>query len=353
MRVLVVDDDQTTLNIVAAVARRAGAGETCCFSTPLAALAWLEQHTPDMILLDQLMPEVDGLELLRRIRRQPRLDDVPVVMITANDDDRLKVTALESGASDFLTKPLRVTELRARIRNLLSLRRSQVLLKDQAALLAHEVARATADIRQREVELVNRLSTAAEFRDPETGAHIERMARYSAVIARRLGLEESFCQTLQLAAPMHDIGKVGVPDAILLKPARLTPEEMVIMRQHPEIGYTILKDSHSALIQLGAEIARSHHEKWDGSGYPFGLAGTAIPLAGRIVALADVYDALTSARPYKAPWTAEDALALIREQAGRHFDPQCLAAFIAALEQIRQIQATFQDPQPPAPPPFD
>lgn len=345
MLVLVLDDEPTNCEIAGTVARRAGATAVVSFDDPLAALAWLETNTPDLILLDHMMPGMDGLEVLRSVRAAPQLVDVPVVMITANSLSDLRLEALEHGATDFISKPIRPQELRARLRNLLALRRSQALLRDRAAHLAHEVAEATAEIRSREVELINRMSRASEFRDPETGAHIERMAHYSRMIAERLGLNASYCQSIFVAAPMHDIGKLGVPDAILLKPGKLTEQEMAVMRQHAEIGHSILRGSRSHLIQLGAAIAKAHHEKWDGTGYPSGLKGTDIPLPGRIVAVADVFDALTSTRPYKTAWPVEQARAYLLTQEGRHFDPACLGAFLDRWQDALDIFERIRDPE--------
>jgi response regulator RpfG family c-di-GMP phosphodiesterase len=299
------------------------------------ALDWCGTNVPDLILTDYHMPEIDGLEFIRRLRLKEEFAEVPVVVVTTSDVKEIRQKALELGAIDFLTKPVDGHELLARSRNLLQLRKSQLTLHDRAA-----------------EELVMRLSKAAEFRDPETGAHIERMARYSALIARRLGLEASEVERLELAAPMHDVGKVGIPDMILLKPDRLTESEFTIMKQHATFGSEILKNSPSRLVRLAAEIAGSHHEKYDGSGYPGGIAGEAIPLAGRIVAVADVYDALTSTRPYKRPWSVEEAIAFLKEQSGKHFDPACVEAFLSDMDEVRGIMAEFQEqlnPEPPHP----
>jgi putative two-component system response regulator len=223
------------------------------------------------------------------------------------------------------------------------LRHSQKQLAGRAEWLAEEVRKATADILAREREIVFRLSKAAECRDPETGAHILRMAHYSRHIAKHLGLSEADQELILEAAPMHDIGKVGIADHILLKPGKLDPEEFAIMQQHATLGYEILKNSESKVLQAGAQIALSHHEKFDGSGYPAGLAGEAIPLFGRIVAVADVFDALTSERPYKKAWELERAVAFLRENAGQHFDPACVEAFFAEWGEVLQIRSRFQD----------
>ncbi|AWU97034.1 HD domain-containing phosphohydrolase [Azospirillum ramasamyi] len=346
MNILIVDDDRTNLFIMGAIVRRLDDAEPIAMESPLDAMEWLRGNEPDLILLDQMMPDMDGMELLRHIREDSRLDNVPVVMITANTELDIRVRALDEGCSDFLTKPIMVPEVQARLRNLLALRQSRALLRDRAALLADEVERVTAVLQRQGEELVTRLSRAAEYRDPETGAHIERMALYSRLIAEAAGCGGVYALELQKAAPMHDIGKIGIADMILLKPGRLTPEEMTVMRQHAAIGHRILANSDIPLLRLAAEIALSHHEKFDGSGYPNGLAGNAIPLSGRIVAIADVFDALTSTRPYKRSWTVEEARRFMVEQRGRHFDPALLDAFLSRWNEVCAIHGGNVDELP-------
>ena len=350
--VVIIDDDATNLSLMAGVVRRIEKCQAVGFSQPQEALAWLAREQPDLVLLDQMMPEMDGLEVLRRIRGDCRLHDVPVVMITGSCLSETRMTALECGATDFLNKPVRPAEFRVRVRNLLALHESQRLLKNRAAHLAYEVQAATREIRARELELMMRLCRASEFRDPETGAHIERMARYAQLIAEALGLGSERAEEIYRAAPMHDVGKLGVPDAILLKPGRLRAEETVVMRQHTLIGYDILKGSASPLIQLGAEIALSHHERWDGGGYPYGLKGEAIPLSGRIVAVADVFDALTSTRCYKTPWTLEAARDYLQSGKGLHFDPRCVDAFTSRWDEVAETHRLRPDPHPSGLPSF-
>lgn len=318
------------------------------FESPLVALDWLAApeavHPADLILLDYMMPDIDGLEFMRRLAEIPHRRDIPVVMVTANNESDVRYRALEAGALDFLTKPIDKAELIARVKNQLALHQARRQLANRAAWLAEEVKKATSEIRSREREAILRLSRAAEYRDPETGGHIQRIGRYSELIARGLGLPQAECEMILEAAPMHDIGKVGISDDILLKPGQLTEEEFAQMKRHAEIGYSILADSPSPLLQCAATIALSHHEKWDGSGYPQGLAGEAIPLHGRIVAVADVFDALSSARPYKSAWPLQKTLDLLHDQAGRHFDPACIASFFDVLPQVLSIQEQYQDP---------
>jgi putative two-component system response regulator len=264
-------------------------------------------------------------------------------MVTADTESDVRHKALGLSANDFLTKPVDKVELTARVKNMLSLRKAQLQLANRASWLAEEVKKATAEIQLREREVIYRLSKAAEYRDPETGAHILRMANYSRLIAQNLGLSVDEQELILDAAPMHDVGKMGTPDHILLKPGRLDDEEMKIMRRHAEIGAEILKDSASPLLQTAAMIAITHHEKFDGSGYPNGLKGEDIPLYGRIVAVADVFDALTSARPYKPAWELDRAEAFLRENSGSHFDPKCVEAFFQGWESVLAIRHKFQE----------
>jgi response regulator RpfG family c-di-GMP phosphodiesterase len=299
----------------------------------------------DLLIVDYMMPDIDGIQFIQQLKQHPERKHLPILMVTADHQSDVRYRALEAGANDFLTKPIDRIEFNSRVRNMLALRSSLVLLADRAAHLASEVHLATAEIRSREREMVMRLARAAEFRDPETGAHIQRMAHFSCLIAENLGWKGGDLEMLLEAAPMHDVGKVGTPDAILLKPGRLTGEEFEVMKQHATIGWKILNDSTSPVLQMAAEIALSHHEKFDGTGYPHGKAGAAIPLTGRIVAVADVFDALTSVRPYKPAWEVERALDLLREGRGTHFDPDCVDAFMARLDDVAKIRERYTDDQ--------
>lgn len=342
-QVLIVDDAEINLILFDALIKRMGNSDSKTFSSAPDGLAWAQSHDVDLIIVDYMMPELDGIRFISELRATVGKADVPVLMITANDQKQIRYRALDAGATDFLTKPVDKVEFIARANNMLLLGASRKALANRAEWLASEVRKATAEIVQRERETVIRLSKAAEYRDPETGAHILRMAHYSELIARGLGLSQADQDLLLEASPMHDIGKVGIADNILLKPGRLTPEEFEVMKHHAMFGYEILMGSSSKVLQAGAEIARAHHEKFDGSGYPNGLKGDDIPIFSRIVAVADVFDALTSERPYKKAWSLERAAEHIRESAGIHFDPKCVEALFANWDQVLEIRHRFQD----------
>jgi two-component system response regulator RpfG len=342
--VLVIDDQSTGRVILEEIVRGVDPSiQVQTFADPLAAIEWAKTHPVDLVLTDYKMPQLDGVETIRRIRGIYSCMDVPIVVVTVLEDREVRYKALEAGATDFLTKPVDQYECRARCRNLLTMRRQQIVIKDRARLLEQQVSDAVRDIRLREVETIFRLGKAGEFRDEETGTHIIRMAKYSRLIAEELNLSDDEADLIELAAPMHDIGKIGIPDHILLKPGRLATEEISNMQRHPRIGYDILKDSPSKYLRMGAVIALGHHEKFDGSGYPSQLVGEDIPLAARIVAVADVFDALTSIRPYKQAWRVNEALGYLTQQRGKHFDPRCIDAFMRQLEKILAVRDKFQD----------
>ncbi len=343
MKVLIVDDNTTNLVLLSALAKAAAEVDVMTFEHPLKAIEWCQINSPDLVLVDFMMPDMNGHQFIGQFRTFKNCADVLIVMVTTENEKSVRKEALSLGATEFLSKPVDPSEFRLRIKNLLALRHAQNLLKDQAKHLQHEIALATASILEREKELILRLSKAAEYRDPKTGAHILRMAHYSVLIAKCLHLPPEYQQTLLEAAPMHDIGKLATPDHILLKPGRLDADEMTIMKKHAEIGAEILSGSNAPLIQLAAEIAGAHHEKFDGSGYPAGLAGDDIPLSGRIVAVADVFDALTSERPYKKAWLLDDARQYIADNVGSHFCPTCAHAFLDAWPGVLRIRAQFPD----------
>jgi two-component system response regulator RpfG len=342
--VMVVDDQSTGRAILEQVVRSLDERVAVeGFARPVDAVVWATRNISDLVLVDYMMPDMDGIEFVKRLRALPGYEHVPIVMVTVHDDRKVRYAALDAGITDFLTKPVDARECLARCRNLLTLRRQQLALEDRRRLLEHMVEDATREVREREKETLLRLARAGEFRDEETGYHLIRMSRYSRLIANALGLGHDEAETVELAAPLHDIGKIGIPDGILLKPAKLDDSEWEVMRRHPVIGHEILKGSASKYVRMGALIALGHHEKYDGSGYPNGLVGDHIPLCARIVAIADVYDALTSIRPYKSAWTSERAYEYVAAQAGRHFDPRLVDAFAGAKKQVVQIQDEWRD----------
>ena len=347
-RVAIIDDSDINLTLLKALVNKLGGCEPVMFQESPKGLAWCIGNLPDLVIVDYMMPELDGLQFIARFRAAPGCEEIPVLMITANDDKDVRYEALQIGATDFLTKPVDRLEFSARVRNMLALSTSRRHLADRAAWLAEEVKKATAAIHSREQELLFRMSRAAEFRDPETGAHIQRMAHYSHLIASSLGLSPEDQALILQAAPMHDVGKIGIPDYILLKPGKLTPEEFEVMKGHARLGFELLSGSESVVLQAAASIAIAHHEKYDGSGYPYGVAGDAIPLFGRIVAVADVFDALTSERPYKKAWDFDRAVSFLREGAGQHFDAACVNAFLARLDDVVAVHARFQDEEVPS-----
>jgi two-component system response regulator RpfG len=342
--ILIVDDQSTSRAILEQVVRGMDARVAVeGFARPVDAVLWATRSVADLILVDFMMPEMDGIEFVRRLRALPGYDSVPIVMVTVNEDRRVRYEALDAGVTDFLTKPVDARECLARCRNLLTLRRQQLALEDRKRMLEGMVEDATRDVRARERETLMLLARAGEYRDEETGYHLVRMAQYSYLVAGAMGLGRNEAETIELAAPLHDIGKIGIPDHILLKAGALDEAEWVAMRQHPVIGYEILKGSASQYVRMGALIALGHHERYDGSGYPNGLVGDHIPLPARIVAVADVYDALTSERPYKKAWPADRAIGLLKEQRGRHFDPRVVDAFLGVHDQVLEVQNKWQN----------
>lgn len=346
--VLIIDDSDINQTLIKALVLKLGDCQPVLFDNPVKALEWCHDNVPDLVIVDYMMPEMDGLKFIAAFRGMHGRNELPVLMITASDQRDIRYDALLGGANDFLTKPIDRVEFSARARNMLNLRQGQKYMANHVQELEVRVQERTREIRNREKELIFRISRAAEFRDPETGAHIQRMAHFSAVIARGLDLDAKTQQLILEAAPMHDVGKIGIPDYILLKPGKLTHEEFEVMKNHAALGYELLKSSGSEILQAGAEIALSHHEKYDGSGYPKGLAGTKIPLLGRIVAVADVFDALTSERPYKRAWALDAACKFLEDGRGAHFDPLCVEAFLAGWEDVLEIRQSFQDEDVPA-----
>ena len=343
--VLVVDDESTGRAILAQIIQQISGGlEVVGVDNPSKALAWLnEGHHPDLIITDYRMPGMNGIEFIQQVRQKADCINVPIMMITVSSEKSIRYDALDAGATAFLTRPIDRIECRTSCRNLLTMHEQQSIIQDRAEWLARQVELATRKVVERERETLLRLARAGEYRDADTGYHVVRMAKYSREIAEALGLNPSECETIEYAGPMHDIGKIGVPDSILLKPGRLDKEEWDVMKTHTIIGHAILAGSPSKYIQTGAVIALNHHERFDGTGYPNGLENKAIPIAARIIAVADVFDALVSVRPYKEAWSNEDAFLYLKEQSGSHFDPDCVDAFFSRINNIKKIQTDLRD----------
>ncbi|OPY94057.1 two-component system response regulator [Bradyrhizobium sacchari] len=336
---LLVDDSRSVLNFLKRHIEAEGLVEATTFLDPVEALMCARERVFDLVLVDYEMPHMDGISFIRTLRTLPGCADIPIAMITSRQTDDVKMEALQAGATDFLPKAPQSVEMTVRLRNLIQLGAAVRKLNDRAAHLASEVAAATRKLGEREEEIILRLALAVEYRDNDTGEHTLRVARYSRIIAEQLGLPARLCRDIYLAAPLHDVGKVAIPDNILLKPGKLTDEEMAVIRTHAKIGERILADSSCELIQLGAQIAAGHHERWDGAGYPNGLKADEIPVAARVVAVADVFDALTTRRPYKEPLPLEVARNYLVENTGRQFDPACVEAFLSRWDEVMAIAA--------------
>ena len=343
-KVLIVDDETTGRTILSKIIQQVENDVNVeAFDNPLNALDWLDNNHPDLIVTDYRMPDMNGVDLIRKIRERQGCQDIPIMMITVVSEKSVRYDALEAGATAFLTRPIDQIECRTSCRNLLKLHEQQSIIQDRADWLARQVEVATQQIVSREKETLLRLAKAGEYRDEETGYHVVRMAKYSRQIAEALGLSEKECDEIEYAAPMHDIGKIGINDEILLKPDKFEQQEWLTMQQHTTIGHAILSNSQSRYIQTGSIIALNHHERFDGTGYPHGIAGKDIPLVARIVSVADVYDALVSTRPYKKAWAEADAQDYLEKHAGIQFDPVCVEAFFERIDTITSIHENFSD----------
>ena len=321
-RLLLVDDEPTNLQVLRHILQ---ADYRLLFATDGArALQVAREQLPQLILLDIMMPGMDGYAVCRALKADPATAGIPVIFITALNDSQDETAGFDVGGVDYLTKPVSPPVVRARVRTHLSLVRMD-------------------ELRETRLQIVQRLGRAAEYKDNETGMHVIRMSHFSQLLALAAGCSPAWAEDLLNAAPMHDVGKIGIPDAVLRKPGPLDADEWATMRRHPEIGAEIIGEHPSGVLQLAREIALAHHEKWDGSGYPRGLAGEAIPLSARIVAIADVFDALTTRRPYKEPWPVQEAMNHIAAQAGKHFDPALVALFAPLLPQLLEVRARWAE----------
>lgn len=364
--ILFVDDEANVLrSYQRSLRRRRDVWNVKTESCPIEALNRLRNEAFDLVVSDVRMPGLTGIELLQAIKDDPVLHEIPVVIVTGEADKTLKRTALDFNAADLLNKPVDTEDLISRIASVLRVKQYADKLKYTNERLEEMVRERTAELEASRIDILWRLGKAAESRDEETGNHVIRVGAYSQVVARVMGFDEAFCNNLFLAAPLHDIGKIGISDSVLLKPGKLSDEQWREMRSHCTKGVAILTDQSkivqwaaksgtyrldqeysNPVILMAAEIARSHHEHWDGGGYPNGLAGNDIPLAARIVAIADVYDALRSKRPYKEPFSVERCLQILREGSGTHFDPDVVSAFLAGFDEIRTIENELNDQKP-------
>lgn len=343
-RILVVDDERVSLILMERLLQASGYANIVLIQDPQQFMAIYRQAPTDLILLDIEMPGITGFELIEQLAALQDPLTPPILVLTSLRTRDCRLRALEAGASDFIGKPFDQAEVAARVRNMLDVQLAHRMAHDQKDVLEQIVYERTREIRETRLQVVQRLGRAAEYRDNETGQHILRMSHTSTLLAKHVGWSDEQCEIMLHASPMHDLGKIGIPDSILLKPGPLTPDEWKIMQTHSTIGGDILSGDDSELLKLAREIALSHHEKWDGSGYPLGLVAEEIPESGRIVALADVFDALTSVRPYKPAWDVNAALDWIRTQAGKHFDPRLTEVFLGLVPEILHIRERFADP---------
>ncbi len=338
--ILVVDDEPKNLQVIGKFLHDKEYNVSIA-QNGKSALSFVDNELPDLILLDIEMPELDGYNVCKILKASEKTNKIPIIFLTAKASSEDIIKGFEFGASDYLTKPFQSLELLARVKVQIENKRLKENLEELVEERTSELQKAMVIIQKSNLDLINRLGKAAEFRDNETGMHVIRMAHYSVVIGEALQLDKEKLELLLSASMMHDLGKIGIPDEILLKPAKLTPEEFQIMKSHTVIGSELLSKSDSELLQMAETIALAHHEKWDGSGYPKGLSGNDIPLVARIVAVADVFDALTSERPYKKAWTVEDSINLLQSEKGKHFEPKLVELFIDQLPKILEIRKKF------------
>jgi putative two-component system response regulator len=343
--ILVVDDEPANLQLVRMILESEGYTNIITNDDPTRVLDLVLHHDCDLILLDLNMPFMDGYEVMNLLSNSLERRMPPVMVLTAQHDQEFRLRALSDGARDYVTKPFDRSELLARVRNLLEVQLLQRYMYNQKDALEYLVAERTREIQETRLQVIRKLGRAAEYRDNETGLHLVRMSRISMILGRASGMNSRQCDMLLDASPMHDIGKIGIPDSILLKPGKLTDDEWQVMKQHPVIGADILAGDQSELLIMARRIALMHHEKWDGSGYPNGLSGTDISIEGRIVAIADVFDALTSERPYKHAWPVSEAVQFIKDNSDKHFDPQLVSLFVDNLNEIVEVIQRYAEPE--------
>jgi putative two-component system response regulator len=343
--ILIIDDEPQVVRLLDRLLRSDGYESIVSTLDPREAMRLFDERQPDLVLLDLHMPHLDGYEVLAQLAPHIQPDQyVPIVMLTSDLTPAARQRALSMGAQDFLSKPFDAVEALLRIRNLLETRYLYLALQRQNDILEEKVLERREELKAAQLEILDRLVLAAEFRDDDTRQHTQRVGEISAHIAQEMGLDDSLVHVIRLAAPLHDLGKIGMPDGILLKLGKLTDEEFKLMQQHTVIGARLLSGSRHAILQMAEQIALTHHERWDGTGYLAGLKADEIPLVSRIVAVADVFDALTHKRPYKDPWPIDVALQEIEKLQGLQFDPQVVAALRRVLEKTPPASAPTEDP---------
>ncbi|WP_448546463.1 HD domain-containing phosphohydrolase [Thalassotalea fusca] len=343
LNVLVCDDSITNALLLTKLIEDQVGAKVITLTDPRKVAPTIKEQQVDLLVLDIEMPHMNGFDVMAIVRQQFEPDQLPILIITGCEGVNTRNDALASGANDFLNKPIDQVEVEHRVRNLLKIRKSYLLHEQNEFLLEKQVNQRTQELNYSIRALINSLATAGELRDNETGKHVQRVGQYAKVLAKGLALPDEICEMIELTAPLHDIGKIGIPDSILLKPARLTDEEREVMNNHTTYPEVLVGPHDSPLIQMAKSIAVTHHEKWDGSGYPNKLKGESIPIEGRITAIADVFDALTTVRPYKDAWPIEKAVAFIEEQAGKSFDPSLVTVFMKNRDSIEQISRTLAD----------
>ncbi|MDH3335310.1 MAG: response regulator [Rhodospirillaceae bacterium] len=342
-RILVVDDNLTNVVLLKKLLEGSGYNDVTGITDSREVKSLYEESSFDLVLLDIRMPHLDGFDVMNQLREIDSALPPNIMVLTAQTDQETKLKALDFGARDFLHKPFDRLEVLTRIRNMIETHLLHKKMLMQNDILEQKVEERTREIQETRLEVVRCLGRASEYKDNETGMHVIRMSKMSQIIAREAGMSEADCELILHASPMHDVGKIGIPDAVLLKPGKLDADEWEVMKRHAEMGVEILGDHPSPLMEMARQVAHTHHEKWDGSGYPRGLSGENIPLVGRITALADVFDALTSERPYKEAWPVEKAVDLIKEQSGKHFDPELVEIFLKLIDKLCDIRDQYRD----------
>ncbi len=340
-RILIVDDQKLHSLFLKEILQKEGYKNVLCLMDPLKVVATSKEFQPDLIILDLLMPQLDGFQVMEQLHGFRLEHYLPILAISADKSSNIRLRALQSGATDFLNKPFENIEIIVKIRNMIELRILHNQIASQNKLLEFKVNERTKELRFTQYDIIRRLAQAAEFRDGDTGIHIIRMSQYATRLGAALGLSESECDLLHHASPLHDVGKIGIPVSILLKPGKLSAEEFEIMKTHTTIGAKILAGSDSPVMKLAEVIALTHHERWDGKGYPYAISRDEIPFVGQICSVCDVFDALTSERPYKKAWSFEDAVAEIKRMKNLNFNPQIVDRFLEILADIKNIYEKY------------